>query len=114
MKWIKIPFYFLYRLYFGVVFFGVLLILYPVFWILLSSDKNFDRAFKLKVWTAKTILFFQLIKVKVIEKPDNIGDGNYVICMNHTSYLDIITLYPVFNDHRFLFIGKKDYSLGPS
>ncbi len=109
MKFLMIPFNILYRLYFGIVFFGVLIILYPLFWFLLLNDKKFNSAFKLKVFTAKVILFFQGIFYKIKSKSKKINeDEQYIICMNHSSYLDIILMYPIFKKQRFLFIGKSE------
>lgn len=113
MNWVFKPFVILYRLYFGAVFFGVLLILYPVFWLFLLNEKKPKRVVKLKVFTAKLILILLGIRTKNISKNKVITEGPYVICPNHGSYLDILTMYTAFNRHRFLFIGKKELLTWP-
>ena len=113
MKHLLKPFVILYRLYFAMVFFGVLLVLYPVFWFFLLSDKHHKKVVRLKVYTAKTILFLQGVYHQKISVTSKLGDGPYVICANHASYLDILTMYSAFNHHRFLFIGKKELLTWP-
>ncbi len=95
-------------MYFALVFFLVLLVLYPIFWILLLREENFTRVFKLKVFTARIILFFDFVWLnRKFEQPD-LGEGPYVICANHASYLDIILMYRILPRKRFLFIGKSE------
>jgi len=101
------PFVILYRLYFALVFFGVLLILYPVFWILLTDKNQYKTVSRLKVYTAKMILFLQGVWHKKISVTSQLADGPYVICVNHASYLDILTMYSAFNRHRFLLVSGR-------
>jgi 1-acyl-sn-glycerol-3-phosphate acyltransferase len=91
----------------------MLLIFYPVFWILLLNDKHYNLVFRVKVVTAKFMLFFQGIWHKNLNKTDKLMDESYVICVNHTSYLDIIFLFTILNKHRFLYIGKKELASWP-
>jgi len=90
----------------------MLIILYPLFWFFLLNEKRFKKVVKLKVFTARLILFFQGIKVKNISKT-KLEDTPYVICANHSSYLDILTMYATFKHHRFLFIGKSELLTWP-
>jgi 1-acyl-sn-glycerol-3-phosphate acyltransferase len=113
MNWLFKPFVIIYRLYFVIVFFGVLLILYPVFWLFLLNKEKPKRAVKLKVFTAKLILIFLWIRTKNVSKSKLTLQGPFVICPNHGSYLDILTMYTAFNRHRFLFIGKKELLTWP-
>ncbi len=108
MKVVFLPLVILYRIYFALVFFIVLAILYPIFWILLLNRKNFDRVFKLKVFTARIILSLDFIGLKRIGKIPNLTNGPYVVCANHSSYLDIILMYRVLPKNKFLFIGKSE------
>ena len=108
MKILLMPFIIVYRLYFAVIFFTVLTILYPVFWVLLIGDSHFEKVFKLKVFTAKVILFLDFIYVKRMKVSDLKLEGPYVICSNHSSYLDIIQMYRVLPKTKFMFIGKAE------
>jgi 1-acyl-sn-glycerol-3-phosphate acyltransferase len=107
------PLIILYRLYFALAFFGVLLLLYPIFWSFLRNNKHHKKVARLKVLTAKLILFLQGISHKKIKIPINLNEGPFVICANHASYLDILTMYSAFNRHRFLFIGKQELLTWP-
>ena len=68
---------------------------------------------RLKVFTAKLILFIQGVYHKKTEVSKRLEDRPYVICANHASYLDILIMYASFNRHRFLFIGKKELLTWP-
>jgi len=108
MRLLLIPFIILYRIYFAIVFFLVLLLLYPFFWFLLLKRENFERVFKLKVFTARFILALDFIGIKKIKPLPQLTDGPYVVCANHASYLDIILMYLILPKNKFLFIGKSE------
>ncbi|MEZ4921606.1 MAG: lysophospholipid acyltransferase family protein [Crocinitomicaceae bacterium] len=71
------------------------------------KEKNFDRVFKLKLFTSRLILLLQGIYVRKLRIPENLK-GPFVICSNHASYLDIIMMYPILPTTKFLFIGKSE------
>lgn len=108
MKVLLLPFIILYRVYFAVVFFTVLAVLYPVFWILLLNDKNFEKVFRLKVMTSRIILLLDFMFLKRLKMPNPLPEGPYVICANHCSYLDIIQMYTILPRTKFMFIGKAE------
>ena len=82
--------------------------MYPIFWLLLLNDNHFEKVFRLKVATSRIILFLDFIYVNKIEVPKLPLDGPYVICSNHSSYLDIIQMYPILPKTKFMFIGKAE------
>lgn len=108
MRTALLPLIIIYRIYFAVIFFLVLLILYPVFWTLLLKRSNFNRVFKLKVITARIILFLDFIGMNRSGDLPQVSQGPFVICTNHSSYLDIILMYRILPKQRFLFIGKSE------
>lgn len=108
MKKLLLPLTILYRIYFALIFFVVLAILYPIFWLLLLKKSNYPKVFKLKVFTARLILIFDFIGVRKTGKNPLPENGPYVVCANHSSYLDIILMYRVLPKNRFLFIGKSE------
>lgn len=85
MRLLLLPFVIVYRIYFAIVFFAVLTLFYPVFWILLMSEKNNEKVFKLKAIVSSIILFLDFIYIRRLTKPKL--KGPYVICPNHSSYL---------------------------
>ncbi len=108
MRTLLSPLIIIYRVYFALVFFSVLTILYPIFWILLLKRENFEKVFRLKVFTAKLILAFDFIFLVRLKKLPDLSNGPYVICPNHASYLDIILMYAILPKTKFLFIGKSE------
>ncbi len=75
---------------------------------MLLNDKNFEKVFRLKVATSRIILFLDFIFPKRIEMPEEALTGPYVICSNHSSYLDIIQMYSILPRTKFMFIGKAE------
>jgi len=61
---------------------------------------------------AKGILFFAGIRKKVVGKIPNDASSNYIICPNHSSYLDILLLYSAFPSY-FIILGKKELGSVP-
>lgn len=79
---------------------------------LLSDQKRFPSAFKaIRVHSFILLLFAGVrLKVKGVENiPTN---GAYIICPNHSSYLDIFCLYTIFKKY-FVFTGKKEIEKWP-
>lgn len=83
-----------------------LLLLYPVFWVLLSRKEWFHAAFSVKrfwSWILRTLMFCPVSK----ELKANLPEPPYIIASNHSSYLDTVFMYAIFGDY-FLFIGKGE------
>ncbi|MDQ3191916.1 MAG: 1-acyl-sn-glycerol-3-phosphate acyltransferase [Bacteroidota bacterium] len=83
-----------------------LLVIYPLFYWYFLDDKRLPNAFRLFQAWAKYITFSSQLKVEIIHE-DNFPSPPYVICPNHSSFLDIILAYSVF-PHYFVFMGKKE------
>ncbi len=81
--------------------------LYPIFLILLSREAWFPYAFQLKKVWAHWIIFSTGIVYKITyeEKPEK-GKA-YIICPNHSSYLDIVLTNIAFPNY-FHFMGKVE------
>jgi len=107
MKWIRGLLGLVWKLYFLAVVFITLIILYPVYLILLNDEKYFHKGFRLIRIQAKIILFFVGVRKKVFGSIPNDASTNYLICPNHSSYLDILLLYASFPNY-FIFLGKKE------
>ena len=102
--WLLAPFRLLYKLWFLVVFFVSILLLYPLFKFLLAKPSRYPSAFKLMRAWAGFLQWSILAPVKV-EKRAPLPPPPYIICANHSSYLDIVQMYNVVPDY-FLFMGK--------
>lgn len=100
------PFFLIYKLWIGFVFWLTLLLLFPAFYFLLVIRKNFHAAFRLKRFWAKLLQVLLFCPIKR-EYRSTLPKGPYVIVSNHSSHLDTVFMYRVFED-CFLFIGKGE------
>lgn len=94
-----------YKVYFGIVFFLVLLFYFPVLYFLLQNEEQHFKAFRVMKMCSYTIQIFTFT-FSTKTKKINV-DHPQIICANHTSYLDIISMYTVYN-RPFLFLGKSE------
>ncbi len=96
----------LWKCYFFVVILLSILVLYPFLFFLLQKEKLYLKGFHLIRYQAKAILFLSGIRYQ-LEEPAVIPSPPYIICPNHTSYLDILLIYATC-DQFFVFLGKKE------
>lgn len=104
--WLFLPLRWMYKLYFGLVFFGSLALLYVPFRILLFRPRRYQLAFRLKRAWAFFLQWMLFIPVRVEHRGAR-PPAPYIICCNHSSYLDIIQMYNVIPEY-FLFMGKYE------
>ena len=106
------PFRALWKIYFFIVFISTLLLLFPFFFITLSKEKWFKYAFLLfRFWSLILQVFAGVILI--IKKEEPLPKGTpFIICPNHSSYLDIILMYRVFPEY-FVFMGKQEITNWP-
>lgn len=106
MNYLLAPVYFVYKLWIGLVFWGTLLLLYPLFRIYLSDRKYYPKAFALKRFWSKCFQVLLLCPVSPSFR-GQLPKAPYIIVSNHSSYLDTVFMYSVFADY-FLFVGKGE------
>ena len=106
LKWLCCVPRFVYKLYFGVIFFGSLTVLYIPFRLLMRREEDHSRAFGLMLWWGRFLNIFLLVPVKRMHLAP-LPKPPYVICANHGSYLDIVHMYSLGLDF-FLFMGKYE------
>ena len=89
------------------MFIITLILFYPLFLIFLSSDTLKPFTFKLNVFWSRfmRMLCFYGVEVEGKSIP---SDSPFILCANHTSYLDIFLMYSAFPNHKFLFMGKSE------
>ena len=85
---------------------------FPLFSMLLTREKWFPLVFRLKrVWA--TLLIYNVgIRCKIVHAPVLDAHQPFVICPNHTSFLDIILAYIVIPRY-FHFMGKAELKKVP-
>ncbi|WP_432222638.1 lysophospholipid acyltransferase family protein [Flavobacterium sp. TMP13] len=107
MKFLKKPFWILYRIWFYVLMAIPILIMFPFLVLSILKESGYPYFFKMaRIW-AKFILFGMGFYYKV-EREQRLQKGkSYMIIANHTSMTDImLTLAVVKNP--FVFVGKKE------
>lgn len=89
----------------------IFLLLYPAFLILLSKEKWYPLANRLrKVW-AHAVVFLSFIRVKGLGKL-NISKKPAIYVANHTSYMDIIA-FGLFVPEKVCFVAKMELARIP-
>jgi 1-acyl-sn-glycerol-3-phosphate acyltransferase len=111
MKFVGKIFSLVWKIYFLLNFFISLALIYPLLWYFLQDEKRFSKAFLLTRWWGKYLIYSNGMRYKVHFK-GQVPEPPYIICANHTSYLDIILTYCVF-PHYFVFAGKQELSKVP-
>lgn len=81
--------------------------LFPFFYFLISNEKWFPRVFRLKQFWARLLIYPVGIRHRILRCPALDSRQAYVICPNHTSFLDIILTYIVIPNY-FHFMGKAE------
>ncbi len=103
---LRFPLQNIWRLLFFLNTFISLVPLYPFFLVFVNDEKHFTKAFKLKKIWAWLMLAPLGISWKA-ELEEELGDGPYILCANHTSYLDIIVSYLTFPVY-YHYLGKVE------
>jgi 1-acyl-sn-glycerol-3-phosphate acyltransferase len=85
---------------------------FPLFYILLSKEKWFPKVFRLKKIWGIFLLADVGLRYKVLSKVKLDPKRAYIICPNHSSFLDIILTYMVIPNY-FHFMGKAELKKVP-
>ena len=112
MKYLLYPFRWLYKIYFIIYFAITLTLFYPFFRIALRNVKGYHLVFKVMRFYSKLWLLCCGIFLKVKGKENILKAEPFLICANHSSFVDIPCLYAVFDEY-FVFTGKKEIEKWP-
>lgn len=112
MQLLKGFFGMIWKFYFLLVVAISLLLLYPIYFILLQNERYFKKGFQLIRVQTKFILFMVGIRVHVEGSIPDDENTSYIICPNHSSYLDILILYYSLPNY-FIFLGKQELGKVP-
>jgi 1-acyl-sn-glycerol-3-phosphate acyltransferase len=112
MQYLLLPFRVIYKIYYFLFFVLSLVIIYPVIYYLLAKPKRFPKAFVVMRWHAYILMIFAGARLKVSGVENIPKEGAYIICPNHSSFLDIFCLYSIFRRY-FVFTGKKEIEKWP-
>jgi 1-acyl-sn-glycerol-3-phosphate acyltransferase len=111
MYFVLQPFRVLWKIWFFVFFATSLILLYPLLNWALSASERWPTAFKLMRRWAWWLLAAPGVWMKIdLRAP--LPEKPFIICPNHSSYVDIITMYRTFKDY-FIFMGKTELNDWP-
>lgn len=111
MYYVLQPFRVVWKLFFFAFFANTLILFYPLFNYYLNKPERFPLAFQLMKTWAWWLLGLTGIWMS-IDKRAPLPEKPFIICPNHSSYLDIIVMYRVFKDY-FVFMGKAEINSWP-
>ncbi len=107
MRFFKIIFWILWRIWFYVLVLLPILVLFPLLIISISKEKWYPYFFVLaRIW-ARFILFGMGFRTKVIYDQEILQGKSYMFVANHTSMTDIMLMLSV-TRNPFVFVGKKE------
>lgn len=106
MRYLKIPFWIVYKIYVGMVFYGTLILLYPIFKYYLAKEETWPMVFLWEKRWGRLIQFLAFFKLRVTGQ-EHFPEPPYIIVSNHQSYIDTVLMYGIVPDY-FVFLGKGE------
>ena len=107
MKFLKYPFWILYRIWFYILVGLPILILFPILLISISKESWYSYFFKIARLWAKFILLGMGFRWKIEREQTPENTKSYMFIANHTSMADIMLML-VSVKNPFVFVGKKE------
>ena len=107
MKWIKIPFLLLWRIWFYILLFCTIILMVPFLLVLTAKESYYPTFWKLvRAWSFLLIygMGFRL-KKQVDQELDR--NQSYMFCPNHASLMDPFVLIAL-SKNPIVFVGKKE------
>ncbi len=112
MKYLFFSIQLIYKIYYLILFSGLLLVTFPVYYFLLSQPGRYKYAFPMMRYHAFLILVLTGVFMKVKGKNNIPSTGAFVLCSNHSSFVDTWCIYSLFKRY-FVFTGKKEIEKWP-
>ncbi|PQJ77151.1 lysophospholipid acyltransferase family protein [Polaribacter glomeratus] len=107
MKYLKLPFLFIWRIWFYVLILGTLILLSPFLFILSAKEEYYPTFWKLiRVW-AKFLLLAMGFRLQVQNDQDTDIHKSYMFCPNHASLMDAFVLIAL-SKNPIVFVGKHE------
>jgi len=107
MKFIKIPFLLIWRLWFYILMFCTILLMAPFLLVLTAKDSYYPAFWKLvRAWSYVLVYGMGFrIKKQIDQELDR--NQSYMFCPNHASFMDPFVLI-VLSKNPIVFVGKKE------
>lgn len=107
-----LPFRVVYKIYYLLFFALLMIVFFPAYYFLLARPALFPKAFVLIRFHALLLLMLGGTLLRVKGRQNIPAEGAFIICPNHSSFLDTFCLYRIFTRY-FTFIGKKEIEKWP-
>lgn len=101
----------MYTVYAAVWFLLLLIVLFPLYFVLIGNKKWHKHTHTLNRFWARTVLALCFIPVHIERRGKYVKGRPYIFCSNHFSYLDIASM--VFTPSDFMFTGKESLTSVP-
>lgn len=107
MRFFKIIFWIVYRIWFYVLMAIPIIVMFPFLFISILSERWYPYFFVMaRIW-AKFILFGMGYRVQVNSEEEIVEGKSYMFVANHTSMTDIMLMLSIVKN-PFVFVGKKE------
>lgn len=107
MKYIKIPFLLIWRLWFYVLMFATIILMFPALAILSSDEKWYGKFWKLIRGWSHVLIYGMGFHLKVEKEEETDKEKSYMFCANHGSFMDPFVLIAM-TKNPIVFVGKKE------
>lgn len=108
MKYLKIPFLFIWRMWFYILILVTILLMSPFLLVLTAKEKYYPTFWKMiRVW-AKVLVYGMGFRLKIQNDQVIERDKSYMFCPNHASLMDPFVLI-VLSKNPIVFVGKQEF-----
>lgn len=108
MKFLKIPFLLIWRVWFYILIFITIIIMVPFLLVLTSKEEYYPTFWKMVRLWAKVLIYGMGFRLKI--QADEVLDRNksYMFCPNHASLMDPFVLIAL-SKNPIVFVGKQEF-----
>jgi 1-acyl-sn-glycerol-3-phosphate acyltransferase len=108
VKYLKIPFLFIWRMWFYILILVTILLMSPFLLVLTAKEKYYPTFWKMiRVW-AKVLVYGMGFRLKIQNDQVIERDKSYMFCPNHASLMDPFVLI-VLSKNPIVFVGKQEF-----
>ncbi|WP_339881982.1 lysophospholipid acyltransferase family protein [Polaribacter vadi] len=108
MKYIKIPFLLIWRLWFYILMFVTIILLLPLLFILSAKETYYAAFWRVARFWSKILVYGMGFSLKVTKDQELDRSKSYMFCPNHASLMDAFVLI-VLSKNPIVFVGKKEF-----
>ena len=107
MKFLKIPFLLVWRLWFYILMFTTVIIMSPFLLVLTAKEEYYHLMWKMvRIWS-KVLIYGMGFRLDIQLDEEIEADKSYMFCPNHASLMDPFVLI-VLSKNPIVFVGKKE------